>query len=262
VGTAELLEEYWAIGLRNPFRIKFDPSTGKLWARDVGSTKWEEVNLIEPGVDYQYPYIEGREATRYARPSTLKLKERGPLFTYIHTAYDRAVTGGIVYQGNEFPDLRGKYLFADNYSSKLFSMRGNGQVAESVEHIATADQYAQRGTSSVSQLAGGEVLLTTLADQVLLPVRFCVWLQEAQHQTLLIRNRCLSRLTLHIPRMKSGRSTSRTAPVAMGSMVLGKDLTRWHLAYPCLTSQTRHFKRADPISNLPKQSNWETAPWS
>ena len=54
-----LLDEYWAIGLRNPFRISFDRSSGALWAGDVGSAVWEEVNLIEKGGDYLYPQVEG-----------------------------------------------------------------------------------------------------------------------------------------------------------------------------------------------------------
>ena len=58
VGSA--LGEYWALGLRNPFRMSFDPKTHNLWAGDVGSTVWEEVNLVRKGHNYGFPFREGR----------------------------------------------------------------------------------------------------------------------------------------------------------------------------------------------------------
>ncbi|MEQ8515489.1 MAG: PQQ-dependent sugar dehydrogenase, partial [Chromatocurvus sp.] len=63
VDNPDVRNEYWAMGLRNPFRISFDPETHALWAGDVGSTVWEEVNVIEPGNHYGYPMVEGREPT-------------------------------------------------------------------------------------------------------------------------------------------------------------------------------------------------------
>ena len=55
VDHADIRGEYWALGLRNPFRFSFDPATGDLWVGDVGSTVWEEINRIEPGLHYQFP---------------------------------------------------------------------------------------------------------------------------------------------------------------------------------------------------------------
>jgi glucose/arabinose dehydrogenase len=145
VGRADTLEEYWAVGLRNPFRISFDPETGALWAGDVGSAEWEEVNLLLAGRNYQYPFIEGREETGRPRSGASIGTEAGPIFTYRHTAYDRAVVGGIVYRGTRHPGLRGQYLFADNYSGKVFSIPATGEPVDAVELLAQADQVAQRG---------------------------------------------------------------------------------------------------------------------
>ncbi|MBN7797441.1 PQQ-dependent sugar dehydrogenase [Parahaliea mediterranea] len=161
VGNPAILDEYWALGLRNPYRMNFD-ADGRLWVGDVGSTKWEEVNIVEAGHHYQYPFIEGYEAAGPSRPDTVIGTETPPVHTYVHTAYDRAVIGGIVYQGKRHQALRGQYLFADNYSSKVFSMPASGRRVDSADHIATADQFAQRGTSSLTELADGEVVLTTL----------------------------------------------------------------------------------------------------
>lgn len=161
-GRADIREEYWAIGLRNPFRISFDQETGDLWAGDVGSTQWEEVNLIAKGGNHQYPYAEGFQVNYAKKPATLIGKEIEPIYTYLHTAYDRAVIGGIVYRNGDLSNLIGNYIFADNYSSKLFLMPTNQSRVETVQEIARASQYAQRGISSVSQLSNGDLLITTL----------------------------------------------------------------------------------------------------
>jgi mono/diheme cytochrome c family protein len=128
----------------------------------VGSAEWEEVNLLLAGRNHQYPFIEGREETGRPRSGESIGTEAGPIFTYRHTAYDRAVVGGIVYRGTRHPGLRGKYLFADNYSGKVFSIPATGEPVDSVELLAQADQVAQRGITSLIPSPEGEVLITTL----------------------------------------------------------------------------------------------------
>jgi len=162
INNSNIRNEFWAIGLRNPFRINFDPQTGELWAGDVGSTKWEEVNRIKKGHDYQFPYIEGKEETGKAEPLLPSDKQAPPVYTYLHTAYDRAVIGGNVYRGEKFPKLKDLYIFADNYSSKLFTLPSEAINVDTVEEITKADQFAQRGVSSVNILDNGDILVTTL----------------------------------------------------------------------------------------------------
>ncbi len=159
---SDALEEYWAWGLRNPFRISFDSKTGVLWAGDVGSTVWEEVNRIEKGKNYQFPFTEGREATGESKPDRIIGEEQPPVYTYKHTAYDRAIIGGMVYRGNLHKELVEQYLFGDNYSGKVFILPSNSQRVDNVKVIANAPQYAQRGMTSFTSTPDGEILLTTL----------------------------------------------------------------------------------------------------
>ncbi|MBL4589791.1 MAG: cytochrome c, partial [Alphaproteobacteria bacterium] len=105
---------------------------------------------------------EGREKTGVGK-ATLPISEQvEPVYTYLHTAYDRAVIGGNVYYGRQFPELVGSYIFADNYSSKLYTLPNDSIKVDQVSQIAKADQFAQRGVSSVNILANGDVLVTTL----------------------------------------------------------------------------------------------------
>ncbi|MBI5618893.1 MAG: PQQ-dependent sugar dehydrogenase [Gammaproteobacteria bacterium] len=164
VGQPGIREEYWALGLRNPYRFTFDPQTKLLWAGDVGSTVWEEVNVVEKGRNYQYPFIEGREKTDVPPPAQIFGEQRGPIYTYEHNAYDRAIIGGFVYRGGQWADLQGKYVFADNYSGKISVMPAVTTEVDKVDVITRANQFAQRGVSSLTQLGDGTVLVTVLGE--------------------------------------------------------------------------------------------------
>ncbi|MBT4519306.1 MAG: hypothetical protein HOC23_04805, partial [Halieaceae bacterium] len=59
IGVPGALEEYWALGLRNPFRFSIDAGTGDLWVGDVGWNSYEEVNRILAGANGGWPAWEG-----------------------------------------------------------------------------------------------------------------------------------------------------------------------------------------------------------
>ncbi len=103
--TADALGEIWAYGLRAPYRMSFDSSTGRLYLGDVGGGSREEVNLVEKGGNYGWPIREG--ARGGSCPTCTD-----PIFDYAHVDGE-TVVGGLVYRGTAFPELQGKYLFAD-----------------------------------------------------------------------------------------------------------------------------------------------------
>lgn len=162
VGNEKALDEYWVMGLRNPFRVSFDAKNGTLWAGDVGSTVWEEVNKVVKGSNYLYPYIEGPKTSDFVTPQGLVGEAKHPNYTYKHSAFDRAVIGGVVYRGSELPELKGTYIFGDNFSGKLFGIPENIEHTEKSQLIAQALQYAQRGISSITYSPEGEVFVTLL----------------------------------------------------------------------------------------------------
>jgi len=163
-GQEGVLGEFFAIGLRNPFRFAFDAQSGSIWAGDVGSTVWEEVNVIEAGKNYQFPFIEGRERTTTQPPTSVIGEQKGPTYTYRHTAYDRSIIGGIVYRGSRWPSLAGKYIFGDNYSGKFWAMLAVDEITENIETLGQADKYAQRGFTSMIQTPDDRILITVMGS--------------------------------------------------------------------------------------------------
>lgn len=111
--------EIWAYGLRNVWRFSFDRETGELWAGDVGQRAWEEVGVIERGGNHGWRAREGFEVFDE------EVVVNGPLVEPAAT-YGRelgaSVTGGYVYRGQRFPELRGAYVFADYVSGNVWRL--------------------------------------------------------------------------------------------------------------------------------------------
>jgi glucose/arabinose dehydrogenase len=165
---AAALGEYWAIGLRNPFRFGFDPANGQMMAGDVGSNEWEEVNRIERGHNYQYPYIEGYT------PQVGEVKPQGadyvgvetqPILTYHHTAFVRSVIGGTIYRGSRLPEFTGKFLFADNYAGEIYTIPADARPRVTKwDVIAKSPEVAQNGLTAMVVAPDGEILVPLMGS--------------------------------------------------------------------------------------------------
>ncbi|RYD23255.1 MAG: hypothetical protein EOP88_04860 [Verrucomicrobiaceae bacterium] len=125
--------EFWATGLRNPWRMSFDPVTNILWCADVGQGAREEVNKIIRGGNYGWVYREGTIAgprtTNPTMPANFDaLYHSPPLYDYPRGGNfgGYSVTGGRVYRGTGLPALTGKYIFADYGSGNLWAMNQEG----------------------------------------------------------------------------------------------------------------------------------------
>ena len=62
VGQVGKREEIFAYGFRNPFRMGFDPQSGKLWVADVGDLTVEEIDVVTSGSNYSWPHWRGDAA--------------------------------------------------------------------------------------------------------------------------------------------------------------------------------------------------------
>lgn len=119
-------EEIYAYGLRNPWRLSFDPVTKKLWTGDVGQNAYEEIDIIEKGGNYGWNIMEGKhcfDPKRNCDQQDLKL----PVWEYPR-GEGVSITGGFVYRGASLPGLTGKYIYADYGSGKIWALNATNST--------------------------------------------------------------------------------------------------------------------------------------
>ena len=126
------IDEIWAYGFRNNWRLSFDRATGDLYTADIGEDNIEEINLVLPGKFYGWIQKEGSFVfLGFPNPTSVDddlgllppgFEAEDPLAQYDHTEGDQSITGGFVYRGSRIPSLVGHYVFADWISGRLFNL--------------------------------------------------------------------------------------------------------------------------------------------
>lgn len=132
-------DEYYAWGMRNPWRLSFDDE--RLFAIDVGQDRWEEVNLVEKGGNYGWNVKEGTHCFDTENmeehldecPDETPEDVRGgeplidPIIEYPNeeptdgTVNGDSIIGGHHYRGTDIPGLEGRFVFGDiNPAGRLF----------------------------------------------------------------------------------------------------------------------------------------------
>jgi len=115
---AEGAPEIYALGLRNPYRFRFDPVTGVLWAGDVGQGEREEIDRITLGGNYGWNLREGKIC--YGKPACDN-PFLDPVVDHPRTEAS-SITGGVVYRGAAVPLLAGKYVYGDFAQGTFFAI--------------------------------------------------------------------------------------------------------------------------------------------
>ena len=161
--------EIYAYGLRNPWGMSFDRG-GKhdLIVTDVGQDRWEEINVIVNGGNYGWRLREGFDgfdpkSTKTAPTNAATVGADGkafvdPVYVYktlrgnrpVPESYGVTITGGFVYRGKAFPELAGKYIFAD-WSKSMAVADGTLLVATRTEpkNQATIETLKRKGFNVV-----------------------------------------------------------------------------------------------------------------
>lgn len=160
--------EFWATGLRNPWRMAFDPVTGTLWCPDVGQELREEVNQITRGGNYGWVYREGTltgpRTTNPPIPDNFdELYHAPPVYEYPRAGLfgGTCVIGGLVYRGTALPQLTGKYVFADHVSGHIWTLEADGS---GVEWIAGEVGIVAFGTDP----SNGDILMADMRENRIL----------------------------------------------------------------------------------------------
>ncbi|MGH2795002.1 MAG: PQQ-dependent sugar dehydrogenase, partial [Actinomycetota bacterium] len=149
-------QETYSYGLRNPFRMAFDPNAAQtlFHINDVGQNTWEEIDLGAAGADYAWNACEGFFATNSTTtdcnppsPQTVD-----PIFAYGRSDGCASITGGAFVPTNSgWPaPYPGSYLFSDFVCGKIWRLVPQGGGVYTRADFATG----LGGSSAVHLLFG------------------------------------------------------------------------------------------------------------
>ncbi len=153
--------EFYAVGLRNPWRFSFDKPTGTLWLGDVGQGAREEINKIVKGGNYEWAFREGKiQGPKWSQRPSGWTGSHPPVIDYEYgsgSLRGTSVTGGVVYRGTAIQSLVGKYIFGDY---------GKGNVWMLDESTAPASMVRIAGTGGIVGFghdpSNGDVLIADI----------------------------------------------------------------------------------------------------
>jgi glucose/arabinose dehydrogenase len=152
-------------GLRNPWRFWIDGDL--IYVADVGQSSFEEISVSEllEGVNYGWPITEGLHC--YSPSSDCDTSDL--TLPVIEVEYGDAgscsITGGIVYRGQEIPEVEGRFFYSDYCGGYLRSFNYlDGEVVEETdwtEQVGVAGRVTGFGVDGQGEMyvATSEALL-------------------------------------------------------------------------------------------------------
>ncbi len=172
-------KEIYAYGMRNPWRMSFDPVTGWLWAADVGQVSREEIDIIVNGGNYGWKVMEGFLCYSPSTGCDTSGKIL-PIWDYPRSQ-GYSVTGGYVYRGPNQPGLVGKYIYGDYGSKHIWALTYNGTGPAQNQTLITSsgrsmsafgvDRY---GELYICDLSGGKIWKFVPTAPVVAPTRLMI----------------------------------------------------------------------------------------
>jgi glucose/arabinose dehydrogenase len=153
--------EIYALGLRNPYRFRFDPLTNTLWAGDVGQSAREEIDKIVLGGNYGWKIREGKSCY-----GAMICDGAGLIDPIVDHPRSEAtsITGGVVFSGTQVPLLTKKYVYGDFGQGTLWAI-GIDEAAP--VPLALHEGLGRISPSAFAIDATGEIVILDYGGQLL-----------------------------------------------------------------------------------------------
>ncbi len=161
--TEEDQKAIWAIGIRNPYTMAKQNSTGRIFFNDVGNDEWEEVNEVIEGAHYGWGSIEGPIQPGQTAPEGYE----DPLYAYDHDQ-GCAIVGAAFYEPETFvfpSEYHHRYFFMEYCQSRVYSM---DPIDGSTSIFAEGLQYP----NNIQTLRDGSILITEIYNGRILKISY------------------------------------------------------------------------------------------
>ena len=119
-------DRIYSFGHRNPQALAFNPETGELWVADHGPRGGDEINLVEAGNNYGWPYITG--GVDYSGAPIGVGTEHEGMISPVHIFEETVAPSGLAfYDGELFPEWRGDMLIGGLAAEALVRVTLDGR---------------------------------------------------------------------------------------------------------------------------------------
>lgn len=156
----------WSYGHRNPQGLGFDPETGRLWSTEHGENTNDELNFIEAGKNYGWPFCVGeyeygttwgqkrREWWQFWEDQYIDQVCEGrnlnkavyrPAVKSYYPHSTVAISDLVFYHGDAFPDWRGSLFFVTLKTGRLMRVILDGARFVRDEMLIDADDPENYG---------------------------------------------------------------------------------------------------------------------
>ncbi len=129
------LPEIWSYGHRNIQGMGIHPETGDLWANEHGPQGGDELNLIEPGLNYGWPVI--GYGVNYGSGSAIHdTTHRAGMEQPVHYWVPSIATSGhMIYTGDRFPEWRGSLFVGGLAGQQIARLEMDGRDVAAEETL-------------------------------------------------------------------------------------------------------------------------------
>ncbi len=176
-GDDGVLDEIYALGMRDPHRFSWDPGAGhRMFLGHIGEHRIESVYDVHAGDNFGWSEREGPFVFKRGDPQCgvypLPPDDEQYGYTYPVAAFDHnpppghplcsdsghAISGGFVYRGHDVPALRGKYVFTDLVDGRVLYTEAarmrRGRPMATVHQLMVYDAAGTR--TSFRELVGDD----------------------------------------------------------------------------------------------------------
>lgn len=127
VGQGDIEPSIWSYGHRNQQGFAIHPETGDVWATEHGPQGGDELNLIQPGLNYGWPVI--GYGVNYRSGSTIhegthKEEMEPPAHFWVPSI---ATSGLMFYTGDRFPEWQGNLFVGGLAGEQIARLTLDGQ---------------------------------------------------------------------------------------------------------------------------------------
>lgn len=155
--------EIYALGFRAPEAVSSPSARNQIVLLDSNENN-NEINLVERGKNYGWDEFDGRECRRKDRQVECDASPSvRPVLALPKANTNSALVGGLIYQGERYPELRESLLFADRSSGTLYA--ASEKSSGSWEHRVIA-QTPQGSITAIGNGADGAVYIATDAGKL------------------------------------------------------------------------------------------------